>query len=487
MAYQDYGAVRWKLFFGSDESSAVLKKAIEETYGAVRSFLPYILTVCQSEEDIGENDNVIFVGTLKSNPALLKLAALGFYTPQNRREGFSICVGASLRPVAAERTDIVIQGADDVGTLYGVYTFETAYLDTKLKYYGYHYETRLRPFIDPCPAFTLSEAPAIANRGLWTWGHRIFDYRNYFENMARCRMNTVIIWNDFVPLNARDMVACAHGLGIKVIWGYSCAWGENVKVDPTNEEEMNNWSRRVLETYDKEYLPVGGDGVYFQGFTETTATEVGGVPIADLIAKWINRVTAALKQAHPDLYVQFGIHASSIRENWDRLRLSADVTPVWEDCGGFPYHYDPRTGNASQALAYTENLLGLAGKGGRFGTVLKGFTVLKWKQFEHYRGDIIAGVTDPVACREYRKTQDFYWRFVEPYWIYHLEDLKRYCRAVTGAELSDAVVTALVEDGAFEVAVPRAVALLGEVLWNWQTETEEILERVYQSERYGTD
>lgn len=57
-------------------------------------------------------------------------------------------------------------------------------------------------------------APAIKNRAIWTWGHVIFDYEKFFENMSLLRLNEIVIWNDYMPVNAKQVVDAAHGYGI---------------------------------------------------------------------------------------------------------------------------------------------------------------------------------------------------------------------------------------------------------------------------------
>ena len=483
MEYRNYGDIRWKLLGGTNLSPTE-QKALNELYGAVRIYLPYILTVCGNPDEITACDHVIYIGTLDSNPELARLAAKGVFQPESRREGYSIRVMPSAEREG--RTDIIIQGADPVGVLYGVYEFEHAYLDDQLKYHGYHFECRVRPFADPCPDFQSAGAPSIVNRGLWTWGHKIYDYRGYLDNMARCRMNMLVMWNDSVPLNAREIVEYAHVCGVRVIWGFTCAWGGDVEVNPLDPEDAERWGKHVLEVYEREYADTGGDGVYFQAFTERNDKFIEGVPVAKLITDWINHIASCLHQAHPELYVQFGIHATSIGDHCGCLEaLTGEVTPVWEDCGGFPFHYDPRQGDVEQTLHYSERLLELARQSGRFGAVLKGFTVLRWKAFEHYKGSIIVGETDALFRRQRLEKKQFYWRFSEPYWINRAADLKAFCRAVSAAALSDSTVTALVEDGMFEEEIAPSVGVYSELLWNSEADIPQIIEKIYHSEHFG--
>ncbi len=483
MGYYDYGEVRWKLLC-SPQPDPTEKKAIEELYGVVRTYLPYILTVCTDPAEITPKDHVIYIGTTGSNPVLLQLAERGAYRPTEKREGYSIRVSP-----AADRpgmTDIILQGADPTGVLYAVYEFEHAYLDDKLKYEGYHFEDRFRPFVDPCPEFETAASPGIVNRGLWSWGHKIYDYRAYLDNMARCRLNMLVMWNDLVPVNAKELLEYAHLNGIRVIWGFTCAWGEDITVDPLDPAEAERWGKRVLDIYEREYAPLGGDGVYFQCFTESNNLCIKDVPVAKLATDWINHMVGVLHAAHPELYIQFGIHASSIRENLGMMStLSPHTTPMWEDCGGFPFHYDPRQGDIPQTLAYSRRLIEMAKPNGRFGVVLKGFTVLPWKAFEHYKGNILAGKTDAVYRKRALEDRRFYWRFCEPYWINHAPELKAFCTAVADAGFADSTVTALVEDGLFEEELSPSVGIYAELLWDPQADIPAVIEKIYHSEHFG--
>ena len=53
---------------------------------------------------------------------------------------------------------------------------------------------------------------SIKQYGIWPWGHVIYDYRGFLDNMKRLGMNSVIIWNDIVPLNSEDVLDYAHSL-----------------------------------------------------------------------------------------------------------------------------------------------------------------------------------------------------------------------------------------------------------------------------------
>ena len=82
--------------------------------------------------------------------------------------------------------------------------------------------------------------------------------------MARLRLNEVVIWNDCVPFNAKDIVAYAHALGIKGVWGF--AWGWAVKCaqimeELCREEGLQKLKESVLNTYETQYAQTECDGI----------------------------------------------------------------------------------------------------------------------------------------------------------------------------------------------------------------------------------
>ena len=128
--------------------------------------------------------------------------------------------------ISVKDDTVTIEGADDAGVLYGVLDFYNVYIikfeHGKIRATNEDWDN---PFErDSLPEFEYTSAPAVGERGLWTWGHVIYDYRGYLYNMMKLKMNAVIIWNDFVPTNAREIVAYAHSCNVKVYWGFTWLW-----------------------------------------------------------------------------------------------------------------------------------------------------------------------------------------------------------------------------------------------------------------------
>jgi len=471
MNYMDYGNDRWKIIFG--EFKGVEKYAAEEIYGTVQQYVPYVV-IADPAQSISEiKDSAVIIGTMKSNPILKKLADDGVFAPETKSEGYSIKVCPS--PFCEGRSIVILQGADENGVLYAVRDFDHIYLQDKLRYDGYHYNVRHRPFIDVPLDWERRSVPAIEHRGLWSWGHVIYDYRGYIDNMSRWKMNTVIIWNDRAPLNAKDVVEYAHSRGVKVIWGYSWCWDEGS--DATDPKVRDEWAKKVVKTYEEQYLPLGGDGIYFQTFTETKETSRSGRSIADLATEWVNYIADKMYERWPDLWIQFGLHASSIRENCDTLKKVDDrMSILWEDIGAFPYAYDPRMDEDYQPTReYVRHLVKLRGKKERFGAVMKGFTVLNWDLFEHQKGNLIVGTANKQFIADRAKEKEFYWKFAAPYWAANAKRLAESMADIADADIADRCVTALVEDGLWEKESFAAMVTAAELMWDPSRDTTELL------------
>ena len=116
------------------------------------------------------------------------------------REGYRM----QLSPMESGKQTLRLSGGSDVGLMYGAMDFvnriipaaEQARQSWMFPYYFVNpFETGFAPMDE-------TSSPSVARRGLWTWGHVIYDYRGYLTNMARLKLNELVIWNDFAPLNA---------------------------------------------------------------------------------------------------------------------------------------------------------------------------------------------------------------------------------------------------------------------------------------------
>ena len=113
----------------------------------------------------------------------------GTYKNADKEEGFSIKVTKSAFDESAQM--IIISGFDPHGVLYGAAEFSQYFIgDTEVTYVNMFF-LRNGFTTGELPEYEYISAPSIKQRGLWTWGHVIYDYRKYIRNMAQLKMNNI--------------------------------------------------------------------------------------------------------------------------------------------------------------------------------------------------------------------------------------------------------------------------------------------------------
>lgn len=469
----------------------IYRKAINMFSGFFSSHIDYVLPVKFiddiKEDELKEND-IIVIGEAAFNRVLQQCEKAGLINTPVAREGYSIYVGENLFNPTNQM--IAISGGDQYGVLYGCADFcNKCYRNVLYKpstqvgpdyMWGEHYFEN--PFNRKLKNWKHSSVPAIKERALWTWGHVIYDYRKYLDNMAKIKLNEIVIWNDRVPLNADEVVEYAHSLGIKVIWGFAWGWEPSDIserfLQTLDEETLQKLKASILETYANEYSNAKGDGIYFQSFTELTTDRIGGKCIAELVTDLVNEVSGILLEHNPELHIQFGLHATSVSTHLDIIsRVDNRVHIVWEDCGAFPYSYlTSRIEDFSETVELTKKLLNLRGDKEKFGAVLKGMINLDWSNFNHFSDNYILGEKTADYIESRSKEKDRIWKIVQAGWIKNADYARRMIEII--AQKDDAIVQALVEDAAFENRISLPVALYSEMLWNTSVDTNELIEEV---------
>lgn len=468
----------------TDRYEGIRKRAVNMLAGYVSGLISSALSVKYAdevtEEELAEN-HLIAVGRVDEHPLLAAYAARGLIEVPTAAEGYALFVGRA--GDGEEGYTVAIAGTDDRGVLYGCMHFINGYCGDRLHKSGYLFDEGFfrHPLERALPDLRVSTAPAIPVRGIWTWGHVIYDYRGFLDNMARLRLNEVIIWNDCLPFNAEDVVKYAHGLGIRVIWGFAWGWvaGLDAKVEEIlSDEGLKKIRENVLTTYRTQYADSGADGIYFQSITELRTDTVNGRCIAEVVTDLVNDIAGELLAAEPDLHIQFGLHATSVKEHLDTLRrVDPRLHILWEDCGAFPYHYSPeQVGNFEETYRFTEELLTLRGSEERFGAVLKGMTNLDWNGYRRYPCRQVIGERDRMYIEERQTVKDKIWKLVTAGWLKNAEYAQR-----TLAQIADGgrapVVAALSEDGMLENKIALPVAIYAEMLWDPHAPLGQILEK----------
>jgi hypothetical protein len=470
-----YKGPRWSLLYGSYQG--VEEFAVNELQRIVQRNIPYIIEVLPADQTPDATRNLILVGTPAANPRIAELGRKGLVRLPTQPQGYTIaCLKSPWQP---QTRVIVVAGTDSPGVLYGVEEFNKKVVTI------FSLEKNMRETFDALPEFSLTEAPVIENRGIWSWGYVLYDYRRFFDNMARLKMNRLIIWNDVPPINCRQFIEYAHSRGIKVVLGFHWGWGV-ANLDPTNPEHLRLIKEDVLTKYEQFYRDLGMDGIYFQTFTEQSNTHIGNRSIASLACDWVNDIAHALLEKHPNLRIEWGIHASSIRENYPDLKpLDPRLTIVWEDAGGLPYAYDPTAPIAGSAdrnskapyaeIDYSKKLATFR-PGSEFAMVAKGWSTLDWDtEFEHH-GPFIIGERAHEFIRNRLKDRQPRWDYVNAKWVENYPFALRFYSEIRDVTPAPMTVLGLIEEGLIEEQIQVGAALLGEMLWNPKRNERDVMD-----------
>ena len=401
----------------------------------------------------------LFIGTKEDNPYLAK------ENVPHKPEAYSIRV---------QNDTVYITGSDSRGVLYGCVDFYNKYVVRfEFTHESGNYYRNI--FDGVLPDFAFTSAPSVQYRGIWTWGHVIYDYRGFIDALVRLKMNSVIIWNDHPPMNAREMIACAHECGVRVIWGYPWFW--DTRCDEIDIEKAYESGDAILQQYEKQYRDLGVDGIYFQSFTELHQETIGGVLIAEAVTEFVNRTAAKFLDKYPELELQFGLHATSVFERLEYIRRTDPrIRIVWEDCGAFPFSYIPEdVGNYAETEAFLSRITRLRGEDERFGAVFKGLTKLKWSEFEHPAGPMYIGTSSAQMQENRILRKKKIWRYLQAHWLINADKALAMTAQIVRETGGGTDIHALVEDGMLEKQIPYPVALLAEILWDCGGDLREMM------------
>ncbi len=375
----------------------------------------------------------------------------------------------------------------------GSYIILTAHEEAQLYYavaslfddyvpkYAPKYYSFLMPdctFNHPLLEASYSNEPDNETRSIFTWGHSTNDYRLYIENMARLRLNEVVIWNEYIPLNMPDLIEYAHQFGIRVILGYSWGWREvGNHTNEITEKNIQDTKELAISRYINEYKDVGADGIYFQTFTERNEEMVGGKLISEIVTDMVNEIAEKLWEITPDLRIIFGLHATSVKNHLDKIaNLHKNIEILWEDCGEFPYDYYPfmRFDAFKETLEFTDKLLKLR-DGAKVGLVFKGVMMLDWGNFAHQQGPYLIGENHPKVAKHDRQVRANAWRELSSQWLkngnYVLETLKFIKKNKLGA-------INMCLAGTLDGGIYLPVALCAEMFYNCDDDFGNVLKKV---------
>lgn len=476
---------RWIVIYGKYEG--LEEKALNLINGAVCELYKDYLSFYSSSEasiDLIKNNDLIIVGTKNDNRLISELEGGAIIKSAEKPQGYSIAVMES--PWNSEHQVMAVSGYDEHGVLYGAADFINKYLGNIIyktgnrpMEYAAYFES---PFKEKAPEWKCVSSPSIQTRALWTWGHCVYDYRGFFDNMARLKLNEIVIWNDHAPINSRAVVDYAHSLGIKVIWGFAWGWGTDcsvsMKLDP---ESMKALKKEIIATYEREYKDSGCDGIYFQSCTELREEYIGDKLIAEVVVDFVNDTAGELLSLYPDLHIQFGLHSKSVEK---RLEYIAKVDPrvmiAWENCGVFPFSsaldhgFEKDYPPLDETLDFTRKISTLRANDEQFAAVFKGICTLDWSRFKHQENNLILGEKSKAFIKRRAEEKHRILNFRQGGWIRHPEYVQRVVKLLCDTREENTVEIVL-EDGMFEYEIPLPAALYAETLWDCERDGRDIL------------
>ena len=473
-----YPGPRWHLIYG--DYRGVEEFALDELQKMVQRYVPYVVEIRHAAEELDQDANHILVGTAANNPQIADRAQKGVFAAPTKPQGYSIVCSRS--PWNSERKSVVIAGADSAGVLYGVVDF-----NKRLAGVTSDDPKEMRQTLDNLAEFSAQDAPLIENRGIWSWGYVIYDYRRFIDNMARLKMNRLNFWNDVPPINCQEVIDYAHSRGIKVVLGFS--WGYDLNtLDPTSPADREVVKQDVLCQIAQYHQHLGMDAIYFQSFTETSNKEIGGRPIAVLARDWVNDIAGAVLNRYPEMKIEWGLHASSILDNYKDLEsLDPRVTIVWEDAGVIPYSYDPVTAgsaddfpamlnNPTATREYSKKIATFRDHS-EFAMVAKGWIQMRWRTESEHHGPYIMGERAASFIRNRSRERQPRWDFVNNLWLQNYPEALRFYQEVRDCTSSKMTVLALIEDGLFEEKIQLSTTLFAEMIWNPRRSSKDVLEQ----------
>ena len=433
----------------------------------------YVLPCRQENGALQSAKNLVIVGVWENSPLIQSLV-----DASECKDGYLI--KTMKNPADEDCSFIILTAKDERSLYYGAvdlcYDFpvQCAPIHGSLRMENELFKERLRPYQS-------SGFPKMKTRSIFTWGHPLNDYKAYFDDMARLRLTQVILWNDYLPINAKEVVEYAHGCGIEVIFGYAWGWQAGCnEIESIDEEYLRRLKEKVVAQYEKDYAHIGCDGIYFQSFTELSSDTIGGRIVADVVADFVNDTAGTLLSKYPDLRIQFGLHATSVKNHLQSIaKVDKRVEIIWEDCGEFPFAYVPVVEDEQafeRTKTFVRDILYLRGLDAPTGFVFRGFATLDWENFAYQGGPFVLGDNAVYISQHDQYLRESAWRSYSSDWLKYGQYAQKMAAYIY--ELSEGNAH-LCMAGLFDGGVWLPEALCSEIFWNPTQDYAETMRKVY--------
>ena len=428
----------WKIIYNNysgREKKAINLLSKEAGRFLIREEMVYSIYVLPCEKEGCEvSKNAFFIGLYNESETIRKFVA----EEEVPEDGFFVKVMRN--PADEEGSFVLLTAKNEMQLFYAATSFLDDYIPNYAIRNGGICRTELI-FDAPLKECSYSKTPDHKIRSIFTWGHSTNDFRAYIDNMARLRLNELIIWNDHIPVNIEDVVEYAHSYGISVVLGYSWGWREvGNKATEITDETIENLKKLVIDTYRNNYAPVKCDGIYFQSFTERKEESVNGKLISQLVTDMVNDIAEELWKITPSLRLIFGLHASSVRNRLDEIAgVNPKIEILWEDCGEFPFDYITWVRSEEkfeQTLSFVKQILELRGGKG-VGFAFKGIMMLDWTKKVGQHGRYVMGENAPEIAEHDRRMRSNAWRKFSSDWLANGQYAQRMLKFINENQITD--------------------------------------------------
>ncbi len=467
----------WKLIYANyagPEKRAINFLSKEAGKMLIREPNVYRIHVLPCEKEGCESSkNAFFVGCYENSAAIQALVT----AEEVPAEGYLVKVVQN--PENPEGRFVILTARKPVDVFYAAVSFIDDYLPRYGKISGSNPMPDLT-FDEPLTECCYTDNPDHKTRSIFTWGHSINDYRAYIDNMARLKFNELILWNDFLPINIADIIDYCHSYGITVNLGYSWGWTTHQcsGITDVSDEALAVMKDDIVRKYDEEYASTNCDGIYFQSFTERTDKYIGGRRIAEAVTALVNMTAKEIWGRNPKLKLQFGLHATSVVDDLDHIaKVDPRIEILWEDCGEFPYDYDPFVKDEQRytdTLEFTKKLLQLRGGTG-VGLVFKGVMMLDWKNFIHQHGPYVMGENHREIAAHDRQIRAKGWRAFSAEWLQSGNRVAQMLQFIQENKLGEVDMCLA---GTFDGGIYLPMALCAQMYWNNREAYAEIAKKV---------
>ena len=202
--------------------------------------------------------------------------------------------------------------------------------------------------------------------------------------------------------------------------------------------------------------------------------------MAEAVTDFVNKTAALFFEKYPDIELQFGLHATSVKERLDYVKnTDPRIRIVWENCGSFPFSYIPTdVKDFDETKEFVKRIALLRGENEKFGVVIKGLTKLDWSTFEHPDAPRFIGVSSRELKDNRAERKRKIWRYLQAYWFTRADKALEMVQLMKKTKNGELYISALVEDGMFEEHIMHPVALFAEMLWNSDADIKELISAV---------